>query len=293
MVPALKHFGGVILALGLLCLGLAMPKMGWQALSERLPEWMPGLEGSLLVGLVGVALIVAGEALERRDRLREKRQEPARDASLTLTPKVWCMSYPGIPDVFAAYIGADDSPEGRRKRMRAASKNKLGHQLQADDFPSVLHAMVDPPDALQDYCTISGQVPMVSPRLQSLLKTLDLGNGGFYEAEFYSEDGVNRLPWSHAFWNIGTTKESFLPEESDVSRITNGRNDPLDLYVPRGGLLDDTIAVGPEAVEGPDVWFEPKLAGHIFFSERFARLMEDHGMLYLFDLKSVRVIRPE
>lgn len=293
---ALRYFGGVILAIGLLCVGLTMSKPGWRALGEQLSEWLPSLEASLLTGLLGMALIVASNGVDRWGRLPEKRREAARDAMKAVTPRIWCMSYPGSLDVFAAFNGPDDSPEARRKRIQAAGKNALGHRLQADDFPLVLHAMVDPPDELQDYCSISGQLPMVSPDLRSLLKTLDLGGGAFFEAEFYSEEGAHRLPWSHSFWNIGTTKQSLVPEESDVTRVTNGRPDspPFELYAPRSGVVDDAIAVGPEALEGPDVWIEPKISGAcIFFSDRFARLMADHGMLHLFDLKSVRLIRPE
>lgn len=281
-----------MLAIGLVGVGLSMPKPGWLALSERLPDWLTSFENGGLAALLGVVMIAIGKAADREPGTKKTDQVSTRVASSLSGPKVWCMDYPGTLDVLAAYCGADDEPEARKKRMQTSAKNRLGQQLAASDFPLVLEAMVEPPDALQDYCSISGQFPMVSPRLAELLKTLDLGNGSFFEAQFYAIDGSEKLPWSHCFWNIGNTKESFVPEQSNVKRVTNGRTDtpPFELYATPGSLQEEDIAVTPQALSGPDVWFEPKLTNCIFFSDRFAQLMQEHCMPHLFHLKAVRVI---
>lgn len=287
-----RYLGGVILGVAVLWIGLSMPKTGWRALSESLPGWLTHFETSVLVAVSGVALIALSTALDWQSGLTGPGKRDFRLPSIAKTPRVWCLDFPGSLDVFAAYSGAEDTPEARRKRIQSAGKNRLGQQLEANDFPLVLQAMVDPPDPLPDYCYISGQFPMVSPRLAKLLGTLDMGNGAFYEAQFYTEDGAERLPWSHAFWNIGNRKESFLAEHSDVQRVRSPRIDQhgIELYGLRGGLEDDLIAVGPEALEGSDVWVDPKLSNCLFFSDRFARLMRKQGLLDLFDLKTVRVI---
>lgn len=289
-----NYLGGVILTLGLLCVGLSMPKPGWQALGERLPNWLTSLENGSLAIILGLATIAAGTAFDRGSRTTKTNQVSARVASSSASARVWGMHYPGSLDMFAAYCGAEEGSEAGKKRMQTSAKNGFGRQLKASDFPLVLHAMDDPPDVLQDYCSISGGFPMVSPRLAELLMTLDLGNGSFFEAQFYAEDGIEKLPWAHAFWNIGNRKESFLSEKSNVKRVTNGRGDnaPFELYVTQGSLQEDEIAVGPEALDGPDVWIEPKLSNCIFFSDRFAQLMQEHNMLQLFELKAVRLIVP-
>lgn len=290
-----NYLGGVILALGVLWVGLSMPKPGWHALNERLPEWLNNFETGGFVALFGVVMIAIGKVLGRRSSMPPTEHESLIGVSSSAQPKVWCMGYPGHGDLLAAYNGAENTSEARKKRMQTSARNRHGLPLEAEDFSLVLHAMDDPPDALQDYCYISGGNPMVSPRLAEVLKGLDLGNGAFFEAQFYTEDGSESLPWSHAFWSIGNRKQSFVPEQSAVTRVTSGRTDlpSFELYATKGSLMDDEIAVGPEALDGPDVWIEPKLSDCIFFSDRFARLMREHGMLHLFDLKSVRQISPD
>ena len=286
------YLGGAILALGVLCVGLSMPKPGWRALSERVPDWLISIETGSLAAVLGLTMMAVGTAVDRRSRMTRKNLVWARDAA---SPKVWGMQYPGGLDVLAAYCGPDDGPEARKKRIKTSARNRFGQQLEASDFPLVLHAMGDPPDAPQDFCSVSGQFPMVSPRLAELLRMLDLGNGSFFEAKFYTEDGVERLPWSHAFWNIGNRKESFLPDKSGLTRVTSGSPDtpPLELYATKGSLQENEIAVGPESLNGPDVWIEPKVSNCIFFSDRFAQLMQEYGLLHLFDLKPVRLIVPD
>ncbi|MCJ7871283.1 hypothetical protein [Phaeobacter sp. J2-8] len=290
-----KYLGGLILALGLVGVGLSMPKPGWQALNERLPDWLASFENSGLVAVLGLAMIAMGKAADRGPRTKKTDLLRARVASSVPRPKVWVMEFPGTLEVFAAYCGADGGPEARNKRMQTSGKNGSGRQLAASDFPLVLQAMDDPPDRLLDYCFISGRFPMVSPRLAEMLMTLDLGNGSFFKAQFYAEDGIEELPWSHAFWNIGNRKESFLPEQSNVKRVTSGRtNTPaFELYATHGSMQEEDIAVRPEALFGPDVWIEPNLSDCIFFSDRFAQLLQEHHLLHLFEFKAVRVIVPD
>ncbi|NBD29527.1 MAG: hypothetical protein GVY31_05750 [Alphaproteobacteria bacterium] len=292
-----NYLGGSILALGMLCLGLSMPRPGWKALSEQLPNWLFSVENGSIAVVLGVLMIAAGKASNWGAGTAKTSQTGARASSSPAIPRVWVMDDVGSMDVFAAYCGPDEGAEARKKYISSSGKNRLGWQLQASDFPRVLYAMEGSPPAIpQDYCFISGRYPMVSPRLAELLKTLDLGNGDFFEAEFYTEDGSERLPWSHSFWNIGNKKDSFLPEKSNVTRInaTPRKNRILlETYATEIGVQNDDIAVGPEALDGPDVWKESKLSDCILFSDRFVQLMQENGMLHLFDLKSVRLILPD
>ncbi len=291
-----NYLGGVFLALGVLCIGLSMPKTGWKALSEQLPDWLTSAENGSIAVALGVILIVAGKACSRVAEAAKASQTCSGVSSSSAIPRVWVMDNPGSMDVFAAYCAPDEGAEANRKLMQSSASNRFGRPVQASDFPLVLYSMDESPPIPQDYCFISGRFPMVSPRLADLLKTLDLGNGAFFEAEFYTEDGTKRLPWSHSFWNIGNRKDSFLPEKSNVTRIhvTPRKNRiPLETYGLERFLENDDIALGPEALVGPDIWIEGKLSDCIFFSERFVQLMQENGMLHLFDLKTVRLILPD
>lgn len=77
-----------MLAIGLVGVGLSMPKPGWLALSERLPDWLTSFENGGLAAVLGVVMIAIGKAADRESGTKKTDQVSTRVASSLSGPKV-------------------------------------------------------------------------------------------------------------------------------------------------------------------------------------------------------------
>ncbi|MGH1411856.1 MAG: hypothetical protein ACRBB0_00085 [Pelagimonas sp.] len=105
--------------------------------------------------------------------------------------QVWCANIFGNMSAFATYECLQSTSEERQTLMQFAARNRFGHELSAEDFPSRITSMDTPPRQLKPYAFISGRIPMVSPTLADLLKGLDIGRSAEDDDLAVTADALN------------------------------------------------------------------------------------------------------
>jgi len=107
----------------------------------------------------------------------------------------------------------------------------------------------------------------VKGKLAEILKQFDLGGTDLVEFPIYQADKTTQLPGPYYFLNLGSQKNCLRPElstnlEAGVLNVTTGKR----RWRPKSDLHDGDAAVTVAALEGADLWVDPKFPGQIFMS---------------------------
>ncbi len=143
---------------------------------------------------------------------------------------------------------------------------------------------------------IAGAFYGVRGKLAQVLGQADLGTGCLYPFPIYQEDKQTLqdvVEGPFYLLNFGAQKNSFLPDESNPETVrpffTLERHG-IEVWESDFGTYDDDVAVSAAAFDGPDIWFEPKLSGKIFMSDRLVKALRKAKVKVNFDLKKCRVV---
>lgn len=179
-----------------------------------------------------------------------------------------------------------------RDQARAIEATKIlgkGGPLPASECPDRLWTEPDCEriDPLPDLFVVQDHY-VVSARAADIMKDFNLGDGALYPVAegAYEEGNVDRIPGDFFCWVIGNVKQAFLPETS--------RKLPFGVAGERWCLpvlpQDGDIAVSSAALDGPDIWLDPKLFKSIFVSGPLGCALADAGLAHAFRLKRCRVL---
>ena len=132
------------------------------------------------------------------------------------------------------------------------------------------------------YCIVSG-------RAADVIRRFDLGQGALYPVDaVYQKDRTTRIPGDFFCWIFGNTKEAFLGEESQGIRqfgpVPTGRWTMPYVH------QDDHLAVSRAALDGPDVWMDPRLFKSVFVSGRLGDALDEAGLRKAFRLFRCRLL---
>ncbi len=132
----------------------------------------------------------------------------------------------------------------------------------------------------------------VKGRLAAILKDFDLGEGELVEFPIYEADKTTRLPGPFYFLNFGSQKDCFIADETKGSRLI-GRNKKtgVELWGAAIEPMDGDIAVASSALEGADLWIDPKLNGKIFMSGRLHDAIEAAKLKIDFRFSKARILQ--
>ncbi len=107
----------------------------------------------------------------------------------------------------------------------------------------------------------------VKGKLAELLKGFDLGSGELVEFPIYEIDKTTQLPGPFYFLNFGAQKDCFLPEQTNGARlVVRNEEKGIEVWRAPNDAEDGDIAVSTSALQGADLWIDPKLRGKIFMS---------------------------
>ncbi|EFO30606.1 hypothetical protein TRICHSKD4_4201 [Roseibium sp. TrichSKD4] len=146
-------------------------------------------------------------------------------------------------------------------RYRRADKLKREELLEAAYvFDEKRWSKVKDLFALEGFYAVKG-------KLAEILKQFDLGGTDLVEFPIYQADKTTQLPGPYYFLNLGSRKDSFLIEKTNGARLL-GRHAQTGEEVWGGPMVpkDGDVAVSSAALEGADLWVEPKYTGKIFIS---------------------------
>ncbi|MBO9433558.1 hypothetical protein J7394_05045 [Ruegeria sp. R13_0] len=126
-----------------------------------------------------------------------------------------------------------------------------------------------------------GGYPLVSETTKSVLEQFDLGHTVFHPLRLL--DPTETVPTtSEPYYLLNVcNKRSMgnyeaLGPEGDLRAPLNCRGGGV-VYLPRGGKEKDLVVL-PEALNGPDIWIDPKVPSILFLSEALASGLKTAGV---------------
>ena len=201
-----------------------------------------------------------------------------------------------ISDLFgnASLIKGFDSDNYLQDSDRAVKvmrDNVLGIAMPADCFPSEYYHTGSGKFISKTYVHLLGGDPVVTGELAELLRQFNLGKSALYPTKLFQKDRKTRIEGDFFCLNFGEHKTCILPDQSDkISR-------PFTPYKPGDPdiwkvafVKDDEVAVSADALDGVDMWIDPKVRRAIFFSDPLVKALKKAKMATKFWLKKCRVI---
>ncbi|MDN3720816.1 hypothetical protein QW131_20240 [Roseibium salinum] len=125
-------------------------------------------------------------------------------------------------------------------------------------------------------------VVVVSAKCADILRQFDLGKSSLYPIRLFQYDRKTSVEGEYFSLNVGERKDAFLPSETlnlDVFDSGKMRMAP--------NLHDDDIALGPTALEGPDLWVNPPLINMFFLSDRLTQALRAAKMSRVFGFRKM------
>lgn len=170
-------------------------------------------------------------------------------------------------------------------------RNRSGEPLAQDRFPKEFYGRIPRRKLkkLRDLCSLSGSW-VVSAACAEVLQQFNLGRTAFYSIKVYEHDRKTPVEGEYFCLSFGETKQALLLEESSGLH-PNSYQDPVREWHIDGGGKDDSIAVREEAVQGVDLWIDPKLFEAVFMSDALAKALRAAKMSRHFSLRRCRVLR--
>lgn len=148
-----------------------------------------------------------------------------------------------------------------------SNKHHKGETLTREDFPEASYVFSEKHFKRARDLFYAGGFFAVKGKLAEVLAQFDLGTGGLIPYPIYQEDKVTELEGPFFLINFGAQKQSFLPSESQkVEPFFTLERHGFEVWNAKFGLEDGDIAVSTAALDGPDLWFEPRLRNKILLS---------------------------
>lgn len=192
-----------------------------------------------------------------------------------VTDKIWISYAPRASQLVRGFWGAlrhEEPPnsEGFKAREETFKQNDSGLPLPTERFPSKLF-FINPwkfKETIQPYMHAGYQ--FVRADAAEILRQHDLGRGALYPCAFYEHDKT-RLVTDQVFClNYGTAKDTVVVEKSKVKPF-----DGSPYYQPPiAPLKGDEVVVRRSALEGPDLWVDPRMDRCFFISDRLAKALQ-------------------
>jgi len=163
----------------------------------------------------------------------------------------------------------DDYRSELERNEQIMKKHDLGITLSDEERPRRAHPYYRDENRIRklaDFFKINRYF-VVSSAFAKVLREFDLGEGGLFPIDLYKGNRIARFPGEWYFLNFGCLKQVFIPEQSAGGFTQNPyRSDEffhLNTLVKNGD-----ITVSASALEGPDLWHDPRLHDALFLSGR-------------------------
>ena len=178
--------------------------------------------------------------------------------------------------------------EDEDQAVDAMRRNKDGETLTASRFPSEFFVKRSG-KSFRSFPEIfnAGGFWVVTGRTAEVLRQFDLGQTSLYPTKFFKYD--RKTPFERDFFciNFGEKKDAFVPELS-----TAEKKPWMDTDIWKRPVYpkDDQLVLSPAALEGVDLWMDPRLWEGLFLSDRLVSALRAAKLTRRFGLKKCRVI---
>lgn len=200
---------------------------------------------------------------------------------------VWFSRTMGHPSTLRPFTNDLSSDEDRIIAIQR--KNNAGEVLNDDEFPEGIWGCAERGaktfGKLPDFFYGDGYW-VVSEPCAEVLRQVNLGSGRLRSVKVFQKDRVT-LIGDHDWFclNFGNKKTCFVAEQSrSIKPFPQGR------WIECGKIVDNDIAVSRQALDGPDIWIDPRLLDGLFLSDRLARALKKAKCASAFRLTKCRVI---
>ena len=136
----------------------------------------------------------------------------------------------------------------------------------------------------------AGGVWAVSAACADVLRSADLGQSSLYPTKLFQHDRKTAIEGEYFCLNFGDTKEVFSRDDSPRAR-TPDYQDPVTYWLLPFDLKDGDIAVTSAALDGPDLWIDPKMKDAFFLSDRLVQALKAAKLTRRFGLRKCRVVK--
>ncbi|MEM1051263.1 MAG: DUF1629 domain-containing protein [Pseudomonadota bacterium] len=159
---------------------------------------------------------------------------------------------------------ADEAQWDKLTASRRA--NEAGKVLARHDFPPSIYGQASATERDYDFpdvFVVNAQL-VVSDRFTEVMDAFDFGSGSLLEVPHFKKDKTTPIPGKWFFLNFGNAKNAFVPEQSERIRKIEG----TEFWTIKSFQKPDNLAFNASALEGPDIWVEPKCPSVFFMSDR-------------------------
>ena len=150
-------------------------------------------------------------------------------------------------------------------------------------------------DKAPNFMNLGGK-PAVNAACKAVMEEANLGAINFHPIRILNA-GRKSEPWPEEIYvvNVGNTKMSLAIEEGLASNVLNDSSipgidiPPEDLHFSASPRV--AVPLTTEALDGPDIWMEPKMmGGNLFISDRLAKLLKAAKMTGGWGLKECPIV---
>lgn len=160
-------------------------------------------------------------------------------------------------------------------------KNMAGEPLTADAFPKEHYFLLGgdfrktiPPVFANSYIYLRADAV-------EILRQFNLGNCAFYPVKLFERDKKRLIRDDIYFLNIGNAKDTLIADLSPGLDPGYGSNGKFFI----GPSPNGKLVAGKEALDGPDIWCDPKIVDTFFVSDRLAQALAVAKMKRYFFLR--------
>ena len=181
----------------------------------------------------------------------------------------------------------------------ALSRHNLGETLRREEYPEASYVFSEKHFStnIKDFFYLDAFLA-VKGKLARILQTFNLGEGGgLIPYPIYQKDKTT--PYKGEFFLLnfgkGCQKDTFLSEESNLNAFRSRRTEEqhgYELWATFSQNGDD-FALSDQALSGPDLWFEEKIKGCVFVSDRLAQMLNEARLNVDFKLSKCRIVGGE
>lgn len=178
-----------------------------------------------------------------------------------------------------------DYNDHKLRYAELAKRHDRGEPL-GEEFPKVFvgkyrdEKMKRQPDFFS-----AGGIWCVSEQFSEVVRHFDLGEGSLHPVTLLQFDRTTPVEGTYYGLDLGARKNCLAISESRLKKMqfSDTYNVPNDHH-------DDDIAVTRGALEGADIWIDPKLSLALFFSDRLTMALKGKKLATRLRLKRCRVL---
>jgi len=178
--------------------------------------------------------------------------------------------------------------ENAERAIDTARRNQEGVPFPADRFPKEMFGKYpDKKHKKQPDIFNAGGFWTVSSVFADVLGQFNLGQTSLYPTKLFQFDRVTLVEGEYFCLNFGETKDAFESAHSPNARKPYPTQDiwrlPLD-------VKHDDIAVNETALEGVDLWIEPRVTRAFFLSSGLVEALREAKVTRRLGLSRCRVV---